>query len=655
MRSGSTSGSNKGQSTKKQPSYKAKRARRRLWEQLEERVLFDAVVDDLSQNEIAADSATLDSLTNVQSLDDEFLRTDAAASGKAATSASEIVFIDTGVEDLDQLLGDLKQQTSEIELVFLDPTKDGLTQIANHLDGRSEIDAIHLLSHSDQGNIALGSANVTTAQLSAHYADTLQRIGNSLSADADILIYGCDLAGNQDGIDFVNTFSRLTSADVAASDDLTGSADLGGDWDLEFTTGVITADALAALSYNSVLALSDATLSIVSDGTPVWDVDNNPGNDTDGTNGIIRSHDSIVMEVFYNTDSAGATDLHFTSTLPDGLVWDVLPAAAALDSRSMIVDSVTGLEGGDSRTIIAYLPDVAGTFTSSVNFEARALGGEQGTPLDNVQFEVHSNENPTSLVTVDYDFVLSSGAHMDLQLLAPTFRGVHTNAAGTVDGVVYSYGIGILGDHPTRTGSDGVKGAAPIEDNFTFDVDLSAVTPGATIFDWGASLGTAAEYATDGINRNYERFTTVAGGTGTAWSSSARPVGQTDEHPSAVWSEERSTPDSGDWTITGSAGSVHSVQVSGSDTTGSHFPDRRASGGVIPAGDKWFTSSMVHVWIPIDEILPGEDGISGTPDDGVLDITPVLTSFDPSDPWVQRTTSAAAPKTHPTMTTHTLS
>ena len=37
----------------------------------------------------------------------------------------------------------------------------------------------------------------------------------------------------------VNSLATLTGADVAASEDLTGNAALGGDWDLEYETGQI--------------------------------------------------------------------------------------------------------------------------------------------------------------------------------------------------------------------------------------------------------------------------------------------------------------------------------------------------------------------------------------------------------------------------------
>ena len=41
------------------------------------------------------------------------------------------------------------------------------------------------------------------------------------------------------GAEAATTLAALTGADVAASDDLTGSSDQGGDWDLEFKQGQI--------------------------------------------------------------------------------------------------------------------------------------------------------------------------------------------------------------------------------------------------------------------------------------------------------------------------------------------------------------------------------------------------------------------------------
>ena len=84
--------------------------------------------------------------------------------------------------------------------------------------------------------------------------------GDALSADADVLLYGCDVAASADGRALVGGLAQLTGADVAASDDLTGAAALGGDWELEFSTGAIESSraigTVAQQAWADVLAIS---------------------------------------------------------------------------------------------------------------------------------------------------------------------------------------------------------------------------------------------------------------------------------------------------------------------------------------------------------------------------------------------------------------
>ncbi|MEG4583425.1 DUF4347 domain-containing protein, partial [Microcoleus sp. MON1_C5] len=79
------------------------------------------------------------------------------------------------------------------------------------------------------GNTALGSENIE------QYKSQLEKWQTSLAPQADIMLYGCDVAGGT-GANFVDRFSELTGADVAASTNTTGR---GGDWNLEFARGQI--------------------------------------------------------------------------------------------------------------------------------------------------------------------------------------------------------------------------------------------------------------------------------------------------------------------------------------------------------------------------------------------------------------------------------
>ena len=86
----------------------------------------------------------------------------------------------------------------------------------------------------------------------------MQQWGKSLSESASILLYGCNIAAGESGLKFVQKISELTGANIAASDDLTGSAALGGDWELEIAIGQINAELAfekeVLEGYTSVLA-----------------------------------------------------------------------------------------------------------------------------------------------------------------------------------------------------------------------------------------------------------------------------------------------------------------------------------------------------------------------------------------------------------------
>ena len=106
------------------------------------------------------------------------------------------------------------------------------------LNQQQGIDAIHLISHGNDQGLQLGDTWLSNNNLQ-NYNEQLQQWSAALDADADLLIYGCELASSEAGLSLINGLAELTSADVAASDDLTGAASLGGDWTLEYTVGQV--------------------------------------------------------------------------------------------------------------------------------------------------------------------------------------------------------------------------------------------------------------------------------------------------------------------------------------------------------------------------------------------------------------------------------
>ncbi|MGH8625020.1 MAG: DUF4347 domain-containing protein, partial [Gammaproteobacteria bacterium] len=171
---------------------------------------------------------------------------EALATHQPPAGRREIVFVDTSVEDHRTLIAGIDPSA---EVVLLDATRDGVEQIAEVLAGRSGIDAIHIVSHGSQAELELGTARLTPDSMSGEYADELAAIGQALTDEADILVYGCNFGEGGQGQEAAATLAAKTGADMAASDDLTGSAALGGDWDLEFRVGSV--ETTAVLSYEA--------------------------------------------------------------------------------------------------------------------------------------------------------------------------------------------------------------------------------------------------------------------------------------------------------------------------------------------------------------------------------------------------------------------
>ncbi|MBW4512023.1 MAG: DUF4347 domain-containing protein [Scytonematopsis contorta HA4267-MV1] len=184
------------------------------------------------------------------------------------SKSRSIVFIDTSVTDYESLIAGIKPGT---EIVILDPEKDGVAQITDYLR-KNKYSSVHIVSHGSDGSLQLGGTWLNGENLDT-YANALQEWRSGLTEDGDILLYGCDVAQDDSGKAFVQKLSQLTDADIAASDDLTGSTQLGGDWKLEFATGLVDAPLAFQLeameAYNGVLAanIGDVIINEFSQGS----------------------------------------------------------------------------------------------------------------------------------------------------------------------------------------------------------------------------------------------------------------------------------------------------------------------------------------------------------------------------------------------------
>jgi len=170
------------------------------------------------------------------------------------TPLNEVAFVLDNVADWQVLAENVRPG---VEVVVIDSKGDGLSQMANWLAQKpaGSVETIHILSHGAEGSLNFGSVILDSAHLES-YKNDLQTIGQALTTQGDIKLYGCYVATGDSGEKFIDSLAAVTGADVAASDDATGAAELGGDWSLEIMSGVVAGQPLyiPTFNYKSILA-----------------------------------------------------------------------------------------------------------------------------------------------------------------------------------------------------------------------------------------------------------------------------------------------------------------------------------------------------------------------------------------------------------------
>ncbi len=179
----------------------------------------------------------------------------------------------------------------------------------------------------------------------------------ALSDDADLLFYGCDLAAHGDGEHFLESLAALTGADIAASDDLTGHADLGGDWDLEYSSGTIETgvafDVSTQQRWESILATYIVTNTSDSGAGSLRDAINQ-------ANASVGVDDTIEFNIVGTGvhTIALATDLPFITdtvtidaTTDDSFAANGNRPAVILDGNNLSSDGLVLTSSADGSTI----------------------------------------------------------------------------------------------------------------------------------------------------------------------------------------------------------------------------------------------------------------------------------------------------------------
>ncbi len=277
------------------------------------------------------------------------------------TRTKQFVFIDSAIDDIEVLIESFDDNT-EVHIIQSDV--DGFKEMQNILADEKNIDGIHVIGHGSIGQIAFGDAILNSDTLN-EYKQTLKDIGASLSADGDILFYGCNIAADESGEILIKQIAEITEADVAASDDVTGK---GGDWDLEKHSGIIETKNIDVENYAHSLAngvaSTDADVVEIHSATNYrarWSGDNSGGQQDPSSDRFIISQERADVTGgagTLNFDVSGAKSSHTPSSSEPVHVY-LLFSNDDTDSNSRRSGSRTG--------VVTFENDILGVFTSPYN------------------------------------------------------------------------------------------------------------------------------------------------------------------------------------------------------------------------------------------------------------------------------------------------
>lgn len=409
---------------------------RLLFEELERRILLSAdAAPGLLEPPLLAEFEA--PAADHELLDD---RPDAAA---ALTPRREVVFVDAGIADHEALRHEIETHgPAWLEVVVLEAGSDGIERIAETLGRHQELTGVHVYSHGSEDGLRLGSAWLGSDSLDG-YAATLASWGDALAPGADLLLYGCNLAQGDAGLALLASLAELTGADVGASADATGSAALGGDWELEHRTGELETASLGAAepAWSGLLASEPALwvstagdvtgsgspdLAAWSGGAAVQIGPTDLGFGVGSSSGTLASE--FDLDVFAGGETPGLSALHYVGrdlTLGGAGGFELREGDLILStaSSSKITLSSTSSLDVKSRDLFVFRPDTAGDYSSG----SFLMLLEAPTPRDARSFTLVEQDTAFGDVTLRAGDLLFSSKAGNAQNQILLFRATGTS------------------------------------------------------------------------------------------------------------------------------------------------------------------------------------------------------------------------------------
>ncbi|MBF0151854.1 MAG: DUF4347 domain-containing protein, partial [Magnetococcales bacterium] len=483
-----------GQAPTRDPRYK-------LAMRLERRLMFDGagVLTTLAElhHDNHSDSTDQTAKHDVDGGDHPFPSLPSEASSSAPR---EMIVVDPTVANYQTLLKGLPK---DARVVVLDPNKDGVEQIRDALSLRSGIESLHIVSHGGPGYLSLGGSALDTQNVDAH-TEALQEWGASLAENADILIYGCDVGAGTAGEIFVSRLAELTGADIAASTDATGAADLGGNWILERSNGEINSSIFlsgaARVEYQDILPSANPIITNIHGDSVAFAEGNAPVQLDLGGNATVSDADNVNFN--------GGT-LTVAITVNRDAAEDVLSIQNQGVGAGQI--GVAGANITYQGTLIGTYAGGSGTNDLVISLNANADTASVSALLHAITYTNTDTANPTSGArSIAFSMTDGSGGASAMSTAGVTVSNVNdpptisaggvlnhleNNAATVIDNTIVLSDV----DHSTLQSA-----TISISSNYQNGSDLLSFTNTGTITgSWNAATGTLTLTGNDTV-ANYQ-------------------------------------------------------------------------------------------------------------------------------------------------------
>jgi hypothetical protein len=358
-------------------------------------------------------------------------------SRRMLSTFADVALIDTSLPNFNQL----SQAVSERSRVIL---YDGKNEPASKVLGKlvawaaatkQQIHSVSILSHGAAGKFSLGKDWISNEKLQAKAWAKLKTV---LADDANIYLFGCNVASQSDGQNLLDHLATISGADVYGSNDLTGKA---GDWILEAASKGAPARDATPLNAKSLMSW-DFSLAIGITVTPTSGLTTTEAGGTAQFTVVLDQAPGVtdIVTVPISSSNTAEGTVSTASLNFDFLNWSTPQTVTvtgindAIDDDNVAYSVITGAATSTDPAYNGF--DASDVSLSNTDNDTAGVTVTPTTGLQTTEaagtatFNVSLNSEPTAPVTID--IASSNTTEGTVSLAQLTFDNTNWNIAQTI-------------------------------------------------------------------------------------------------------------------------------------------------------------------------------------------------------------------------------